>query len=105
MLTTRSNKRVLDVYNQMRGVQCFIVGLIFARRPDRRDCGRVEQFGGRGPPADRKFVRVRLPPPGTIFLFGMLVGVVAPRRRSVLLAAARRSASRASAARRAAARF
>jgi hypothetical protein len=105
MLTTRPNRRVLEVYNQIRGVQCFIVGLIFARRRDRRDCGRVEQCRGSGPPADRKFVRVRLPPTGRLFLFGIVVGVVEPLRLSVLLAGARRSASRGSAARRAAARF
>jgi hypothetical protein len=105
MLTTRPNRRVLDVCNHMRGVQCFVVGLIFAHRRDRRDCGRIEQCGGSGPPADRKFVRVRLPPTGTVFLFGIVVGVVAPLRLSVLLAGARRSASRGSAARRAAARF
>ena len=85
--------------------QCFIVGLIFARRRDPRDRGRVEQCRGSGPLADRKFVRVRLPPTGTLFLFGIVVGVVAPLRLSALVAGTRRSASRRSAARRAAARF
>jgi hypothetical protein len=86
MLTIRPNRRALEVYNHRRGVESFI--------------GR-----GSGPPADRKFVRVRLPPTGTLFLFGIVVGVVTPLRLSVLLAGARRSASRGSAARRAAARF
>ena len=40
-----------------------------------------------------------------MFLFGIVVGVVAPLRLSALLAGGRRSASRGSAARRAAARF
>ena len=89
----------------MRGVQCFIVGLVFAYRRDRRNRGRIKQCRGSGPPADRKFVRARLPPTGTLFLFGIVVGVVAPLRLSALLAGGRRSASRGSAARRAAARF
>lgn len=66
----------------MRGVQCLscLSSLVrfFARHPDRRDRGRVEQCRGSGPPADRKFVRVRLPPTGKLFLFGIVVGVVAP---------------------------
>jgi hypothetical protein len=40
-----------------------------------------------------------------LFLFGIVVGAVAPLRLSVLLAGAGRSASRGTAARRAAARF
>lgn len=43
--------------------------------------------------------------PAQLFLFGIVVGGVAPLRLSVLLAGARRNASRGSAARRAASRF
>ena len=50
-------------------------------------------------------IRARLPPTGTLFLFGIVVGAVAPLRLSVLLAGAGRSASRGTAARRSAARF
>lgn len=66
--------------------------------------GVLSNAGGAAHPLIEN-LSVRLPPSGTLFLFGIVVGVVAPLRLSVLLTGARRSASRGSAARRAAARF
>jgi hypothetical protein len=76
MLTQSQMKRVLEVYQQMRGLECLSsCDCLFCSLPRGR---RAEQCWG-GPPADRLFVfgYHLTGSTGTLFLFGIAVGAVA----------------------------